>query len=108
MSFCSCVDSYGPQNPIRVLVLAQEALPRTVYPGEDAQTPPLRPIMAAFDTLPLFIAILVYTPFWPGRFTPRVEGAQRINMDKVEMENLQLEAGGSSEYGCNRWAGGSR
>ena len=62
----------------------------------------------AFDTLPLFIAILVYTPFWPGRFTPRVEGAQRINMDKVELENLQLEAGGSSEYGRNRWAGGSR
>ncbi|KAI9448037.1 RTA1-like protein [Lactarius indigo] len=25
----------------------------------------------ALDTLPLFIAILVYVPFWPGRFIPR-------------------------------------
>lgn len=22
----------------------------------------------ALDTLPLFIAVVVYTPFWPGRF----------------------------------------
>jgi len=25
------------------------------------------------DTLPLFIAIVVYVPFWPGRFIPRLE-----------------------------------
>lgn len=29
------------------------------------------PFFYGLDTLPLFIAIVVYLPFWPGRFIPR-------------------------------------
>ena len=31
------------------------------------------PFFYGMDTLPLFIAISVYIPFWPGRFIPATE-----------------------------------
>lgn len=34
------------------------------------------------DTLPLFIAVAVYVPFWPGRFVPRrIEKEQERQSD---------------------------
>lgn len=38
------------------------------------------------DTLPLFIAIAVYVPFWPGRFIPRFTTAV------CEEKGLELES----------------
>lgn len=34
------------------------------------------------DTLPLFIAIAIYIPFWPGRYIPNVN----------ELKEMELEA----------------
>lgn len=34
------------------------------------------------DTLPLFIAIAIYLPFWPGRYIPEV----------VELKEMEMEA----------------
>lgn len=38
----------------------------------------------ALDTLPLFIAIFVYVPFWPGRFIPRE--AAVVSRDTIGVE----------------------
>ncbi|KZV87505.1 RTA1 like protein [Exidia glandulosa HHB12029] len=46
----------------------------------------------AFDTLPLFICIATYVPFWPGRFIPSVDA--HIGPNEKEM---QLEAMDPSE-----------
>lgn len=35
----------------------------------------------ALDSLPLFIAVAVYTPFWPGRMIPTID--QLAKMDKA-------------------------
>ena len=35
----------------------------------------------ALDSLPLFIAVAVYTPFWPGRMSPTID--QLAKMDKA-------------------------
>jgi len=42
------------------------------------------------DTLPLFIAIAVYVPFWPGRFIPRLEPS-------VTKELVELREGSRGE-----------
>jgi hypothetical protein len=46
---------------------------RVVELSEGFQGPLTRsePFFYGLDTLPLFIAIVVYLPFWPGRFIPR-------------------------------------
>jgi hypothetical protein len=38
----------------------------------------------ALDTLPLFIAILVYVPFWPGRFITREPAV--VSRDTIGVE----------------------
>ncbi|TFY55712.1 hypothetical protein EVG20_g9216 [Dentipellis fragilis] len=51
------------------------------------------------DTLPLFIAVVVYVPFWPGRFIhapPKPKSA-----DEEQRENLEL-------IGRSNWSGGGR
>ncbi|KAA1474333.1 RTA1-domain-containing protein [Dentipellis sp. KUC8613] len=51
------------------------------------------------DTLPLFIAVVVYIPFWPGRFIhapPKPKSA-----DEEQRENLEL-------MGRSDWSGGGR
>ncbi|KAJ3485770.1 hypothetical protein NLI96_g4730 [Meripilus lineatus] len=60
------------------------------------------------DTLPLFIAIVVYTPFWPGRFIPDAANVpQRIDSDKVELDRLRSR---HNPYNDNErsWGHGSR
>ncbi len=37
------------------------------------------------DTLPLFIAIVIYLPFWPGRFIPSVD----VNAETRTLEGKQ-------------------
>lgn len=32
------------------------------------------------DTLPLFIAIAIYVPFWPGRYIPEVNELKEMEM----------------------------
>ncbi|KZV97419.1 RTA1-domain-containing protein [Exidia glandulosa HHB12029] len=45
-------------------------------------------VFYAFDTLPLFIAIAVYIPFWPGRFIPRVNAQGEALKDRHELAPL--------------------
>lgn len=41
------------------------------------------------DTLPLFLAIVVFVPFWPGRFIPREKAADREVVNTTEMHALE-------------------
>ncbi|KAJ3778809.1 RTA1-like protein [Lentinula raphanica] len=46
------------------------------------------PFFYGLDTLPLFIAIVVYLPFWPGRFIPPfTELAEKENLGEEEKRN---------------------
>ncbi|KAG6809079.1 hypothetical protein H0H92_001687, partial [Tricholoma furcatifolium] len=47
------------------------------------------------DTLPLFIAISIYTPFWPGRFIPPQPQAS-TESEKIELESPNLSSNGST------------
>lgn len=49
-----------------------------------------------FDTLPLFIAIAVYVPFWPGRFLPV---PKRSDEEDGEHELAQLERASAHSSG---------
>ncbi|KAJ3485777.1 hypothetical protein NLI96_g4729 [Meripilus lineatus] len=38
----------------------------------------------ALDTLPLFLATVIYIPFWPGRYIPSYPGAQKSDVESYE------------------------
>lgn len=40
------------------------------------------------DMLPLFIAVAVYVPFWPGRLIPRVPVEHKAELDQLD-ENAE-------------------
>ena len=49
------------------------------------------------DSLPLFIAVVVYTPFWPGRMIPGLDQLANVdNLDK-EGEKAGERSSGSEE-----------
>ncbi|KAI0254690.1 RTA1 like protein-domain-containing protein [Lactifluus subvellereus] len=48
----------------------------------------------ALDTLPLFIAISVYVPFWPGRFIPRESCVARDDTTAAEPESGEKDGHG--------------
>lgn len=53
---------YQIRSAYRVVELSQ---------GFDGPLTTSEPFFYGLDTLPLFIAIAIYIPFWPGRFIPR-------------------------------------
>ena len=59
-SFCSCAESCGRgwRGCRWVLQSKQSGGTRTVYPGDDAHTPPCSPIIAALATLPVPMRLL--------------------------------------------------
>jgi len=49
-------------------------------------------IFYGLDTLPLFIAVSAYVPFWPGRFIPRVASVQKTDSPRdSESDGPQAE-----------------
>ncbi|EJD40036.1 RTA1-domain-containing protein [Auricularia subglabra TFB-10046 SS5] len=47
-------------------------------------------IFYTFDTLPLFIAVAIYVPFWPGRFIPRVVTSPAVEPPKRNDHELNI------------------
>lgn len=66
---------------------------RTVELSEGFQGPIARSekLFFGLDTLPLFIAIVIYVPFWPGRFIPRFAPAQVV--EEVNSHSSEAEKG---------------
>lgn len=49
-------------------------------------------IFYGLDTLPLFIAVSVYVPFWPGRFIPRTVKLEKTDSPRdSESDGPQVE-----------------
>lgn len=56
------------------------------------------PFFYGLDTLPLFIAIAIYIPFWPGRFIPRdVKPAAAADKNGSEEEKRSNSLTGTGE-----------
>ena len=47
------------------------------------------------DSLPLFIAVAVYTPFWPGRMMPTID--KLANVDHLDESPAEERNSGSEE-----------
>ena len=46
-------------------------------------------IFYTFDTIPLFVAVAVFVPFWPGRFLP---APKRLQVEEAEMDVMRRES----------------
>ena len=49
----------------------------------------------ALDSLPLFVAVAVYTPFWPGRMMPTID--KLANVDNIGSDATDAERHSGSE-----------
>ena len=49
----------------------------------------------ALDSLPLFVAVVVYTPFWPGRMMPTID--KLANVDHLDESPAEERTSGSEE-----------
>ena len=52
----------------------------------------------ALDSLPLFVAVAVYTPFWPGRMMPTIDKLANVdNLVDSSSTSAEEKASGSEE-----------
>ncbi|KAI0724209.1 RTA1-domain-containing protein [Cerioporus squamosus] len=50
------------------------------------------------DSLPLFVAVAVYTPFWPGRMIPSIDTLANVdNIDDAPVPAIEERSSGSEE-----------
>jgi len=64
---------YQIRSVFRVIELSQ---------GFEGHISTIEPLFYGLDTLPLFVAVLVYVPFWPGRFIrPKTQVSLQSSVD---------------------------
>ncbi len=92
--FVSCIGILVCENHVKCSH-AEKLQIRSVYrtielsQGFEGRLATMESFFYGLDTLPLFIAVAIYVPFWPGRFIPPIPAEYKAELELLDGQNVE-------------------